>query len=422
MSTPPKASMAASTKPVAPSAVLTSATRGTTRTSGPSGLLSVDAASSTLARVRPHSATCTPSATSARATPRPRPEEEAATAARRPAIPRSMGGTVPPGPRSDGPHPTGVDLASHGTRTFFPPSRVRPWRSGSGVAVGTRNEDNVQTSVTRAARLARRSAAAAPRGRTKGGDNTERDARVDERFRTFRTTGDRDLRNQLIEEHRWLAVHCAQRFAHKGEPLDDLVQVAMLGVLKAVERFDPEYGVVFSTFAVPTITGELRRHFRDTTWAVHVPRRSRDLQHTVKVAVGELGHAFGRSPTAGEVAEHAGVAVEDVLDALEAARCYRKAPLPAAGDDDDGDIDNIGDHDRGIDAVDARVTIDALLRVLPARDRRIVELRYMSGLTQSQIATLVGVSQVQVSRLLRASLAKLNRALEDAPGAAVAPT
>lgn len=244
----------------------------------------------------------------------------------------------------------------------------------------------------------------------------------DERFRTLRATGDRALRNALIEDHRWLALHCARRFAGKGEPLDDLIQVAMLGVLKAVERFDPDYGATFATFAVPTITGELRRHFRDTTWAVHVPRRSRDLQHTVKVAVGELGHAFGRSPTAGEVAEHAGVAVEDVLDALEAARCYRKAPLPAAGDDDEGDIDNIGDHDRGIDAVDARVTIDALLRVLPARDRRIVELRYMSGLTQSQIATLVGVSQVQVSRLLRASLAKLNRALDDAQGATLAPT
>jgi RNA polymerase sigma-B factor len=248
----------------------------------------------------------------------------------------------------------------------------------------------------------------------------------DERFRTLRATGDRALRNALIEDHRWLALHCARRFAGKGEPLDDLIQVAMLGVLKAVERFDPDYGATFATFAVPTITGELRRHFRDTTWAVHVPRRSRDLQHTVKVAVGELGHAFGRSPTAGEVAEHTGVAVEDVLDALEAARCYRKAPLPASGDDDEGDIDNIGDHDRGIDAVDARVTIDALLRVLPARDRRIVELRYMSGLTQSQIATLVGVSQVQVSRLLRASLAKLNRTLEDTQGAdtqgaAVAP-
>ncbi|MGH9111613.1 MAG: sigma-70 family RNA polymerase sigma factor, partial [Acidimicrobiales bacterium] len=117
-------------------------------------------------------------------------------------------------------------------------------------------------------------------------------------------------------------------------------------------------------------------------------------------------------------AEHAGVAVEDVLDALEAARCYRKAALPGTSEDgDEGGLGSVGDHDRGLDAVDARVTVDALLRVLPARERRIVELRYMSGLTQSQIATLVGVSQVQVSRLLRASLAKLKGALDGAPGA-----
>ena len=110
-----------------------------------------------------------------------------------------------------------------------------------------------------------------------------------ERFRQYRTTGDRGLRNELIEDHRWLALHCAQRFANKGEPLDDLVQVAMLGVLKAVERYDPDFGATFATFAVPTITGELRRHFRDTTWAVHVPRRAKDLQHTVKVAVDRAG-------------------------------------------------------------------------------------------------------------------------------------
>ena len=135
------------------------------------------------------------------------------------------------------------------------------------------------------------------------------------------------MRNQLIEQHRWLAIHCAKRFADKGEPLDDLVQVAMLGVLKAVERFDPDYGAAFATFAVPTIVGELRRHFRDTTWAVHVPRRARDLQHTVKVAVDELGQLLGRSPTVAEIAGQAGVRQEDVLDALEAARCYRKTPL-----------------------------------------------------------------------------------------------
>jgi RNA polymerase sigma-B factor len=230
-----------------------------------------------------------------------------------------------------------------------------------------------------------------------------------ERFRQYQVTGDRQIRNALIEDHRWLAIHCARRFAGKGEPLDDLVQVAMLGVLKAVDRFDPDYGTTFATFAVPTITGELRRHFRDTTWAVHVPRRARDLQHTVKVAVDELGHVLGRSPTAGEVAEHAGLPVEEVLEALEAARCYRKAPMATTEDEDDG-LSNLGEDDPGIDAIDARVTVARLLRELPARERRIVELRYLSGLTQSQIAEIVGVSQVQVSRLLRASLARMNHA------------
>jgi RNA polymerase sigma-B factor len=236
-----------------------------------------------------------------------------------------------------------------------------------------------------------------------------------ERFRRYRATGDRKLRNQLIEDHRWLALHCAKRFDHKGEPLDDLIQVAMLGVLKAVERFDPDFGATFATFAVPTITGELRRHFRDTTWAVHVPRRAKDLQHTVKVAVNELGQMLGRSPTVDEIAGHTGVAVEDVLEALEAARCYRKTPLAVGGDDDGpaDDLARLGTADPGLDAVDAATTVGRLLEELPARERRIVELRFMGGLTQSQIAELVGVSQVQVSRLLRASLAKLNEALTD---------
>jgi RNA polymerase sigma-B factor len=238
-----------------------------------------------------------------------------------------------------------------------------------------------------------------------------------ERFRRYRTTGDRRLRNQLIEDHRWLALHCAKRFANKGEPLDDLIQVAMLGVLKAVERFDPDFGATFATFAVPTITGELRRHFRDTTWAVHVPRRAKDLQHTVKVAVNELGQMLGRSPTVDEIAGQAGVPVEEVLEALEAARCYRKTPLAATGDDGEvDDLTTLGGPDDGLDAVDATATVQRLLAELPARERRIVELRYLGGLTQSQIADLVGVSQVQVSRLLRASLAKLRGTLADVAG------
>ena len=254
--------------------------------------------------------------------------------------------------------------------------------------------------------------------RTAGDDGAQSAERRDdaERFRRYRAKADRKLRNELIEDHRWLALHCAKRFANKGEPLDDLIQVALLGVLKAVERYDPDFGATFATFAVPTITGELRRHFRDTTWAVHVPRRAKDLQHTVKVAVNELGQLLGRSPTVEEIAGQAGVPVEEVLEALEAARCYRKTPLAATSEDGEhDDLTTLGDVDTGLDAVDAAATVCSLLDELPPRERRIVELRYMGGLTQSQIADLVGVSQVQVSRLLRASLARLKDALADVP-------
>lgn len=270
--------------------------------------------------------------------------------------------------------------------------------------MGNRNEDIVETSATRVSRPAHRRA---PRPAAAG---TQK-ARVDVRFYEYRAGGDRDVRNQLIEEHRWLAVHCAQRFAHKGEPLDDLVQVAMLGVLKAVERFDPEYGVVFSTFAVPTIVGELRRHFRDTTWAVHVPRRLKDLHHTVNVAVTELGQSLGRSPTVDEIADRAGVPVEEVLETLEAGRSYSRVPLAPPNSDESDNEPNLGEVDRQMEAAEARMTVAGLMAVLPERERRIVELRFLGGLTQSQIADRVGVSQVQVSRLLRASLAKMNRTL-----------
>ena len=271
----------------------------------------------------------------------------------------------------------------------------------------------ITTTETAAARTAARRA-----GTTTEGAEGDPRAQDLERFREYRATGERDLRNALIADHRWLALHCAKRFANKGEPFDDLIQVALLGVLKAVERYDPDFGATFATFAVPTITGELRRHFRDTTWAVHVPRRAKDLQHTVKVAVNELGQILGRSPTVDEIAGHAGVPVEEVLEALEAARCYRKTPLAASSDDEAGvdDLSTLGGSDRGLDAVDAAATVERMLETLPARERRIVELRFLGGLTQSQIAELVGVSQVQVSRLLRASLARMGGALSDPAG------
>jgi len=235
---------------------------------------------------------------------------------------------------------------------------------------------------------------------------------LDPRFAEYRRTGDHKVRNALIEDHRWLAVHCARRFAHKGEPLDDLVQVAMVGILKAVERFDPDFGVVFTTFAVPTAVGELRRHFRDKTWAVHVPRRAKETYQIVTGVVEELSQVLGRSPSVQEVAQQASITVEDALEALEVGGCYRGVPLSPPSDDDSHESFPIGENDPGFDATDARMTVTDLLEALPdERERRIIQLRFFDGLTQSQIAAEIGVSQVQISRLLRASLEKMRAKL-----------
>lgn len=190
------------------------------------------------------------------------------------------------------------------------------------------------------------------------------------------------------------------------------MQVALVGVLKAVERFDPTFGTRFSTFAVPTVTGELRRHFRDRTWSVHVPRRAKELYQTVSSVADDLHQALGRSPSVPEVADRAGVSIEEALQSLEVSACYRGVPLAPVTDDDPGDGPRLGEDDRGYQAAEARVTVGRLMAVLPTdRERRIIRLRFLDGLTQSQIATEVGVSQVQVSRLLRASLDRMRREL-----------
>jgi RNA polymerase sigma-B factor len=255
---------------------------------------------------------------------------------------------------------------------------------------------------------------AGPPGRPDRPDRPDRPNRdeVLARFRAFRATGRRDLRNALIEEHRWIGLHCARRFAKRGEPIDDLTQVAQLGVLKAVERFDPEMGVSFTTFAMPTVLGELRRHFRDATWAVRVPRRAKDLHLELGAVVEQLSQRHGRAPTIDEIAETMQVSREDVLQAMEAGTAYRAAPLTPPGDGD-GDEDvmedgiTIGSGDPELGRSDDRMAARALLARLPPRERRIVFLRFFEEMTQSEIADLVGVSQVHVSRLLRSSLARL---------------
>jgi RNA polymerase sigma-B factor len=241
------------------------------------------------------------------------------------------------------------------------------------------------------------------------------DPAVLDAFDRYRATGDRDVRNQLIQQHHWIAVHCARRFANRGEPLDDLIQVGQLGVLKAVDRFDPEIGLSFTAFAMPTVLGELRRYFRDSTWAVRVPRRIKELHVELGATVEFLTNKLGRAPRVGELASHMGVDEETVLDAIEAGNAYRSAPLVPVGDENHvtSDAEAVGIDDEELSGMDLRVDVRRLLRRLQSRERRIVYLRFFEGLSQSEIAEQVGVSQVHVSRLLRASIESLRCGADD---------
>jgi RNA polymerase sigma-B factor len=237
------------------------------------------------------------------------------------------------------------------------------------------------------------------------------EAELAEQFAAYRRTGDPSLRDQLIEAHRWVALYCARRFANRGEPLDDLIQVGMLGVLKAFDRFDPDQGASFTTYAIPTVMGELRRHFRDTTWAVRVPRRIKDLHVELGAAIELLTGQLGRAPRVPDLAGHLGISEDQVLEALEARSAYRADPL-LASDDDQGtgnEAEAIGEIDADLLYADDRLAVRAMLRWLAPRERRIVYLRFFEGLSQSEIAAEVGVSQVHVSRLLRSSLERLRQ-------------
>jgi RNA polymerase sigma-B factor len=237
------------------------------------------------------------------------------------------------------------------------------------------------------------------------------DRELDPRFDEWHRTADRRLRNSLIEDHTWLASFCAARFSHRGEARDDLLQVALLGLVNAVDRFDPARGVAFSTFAVPTIVGELCRHFRDKTWSVHVTRRAKEASRTVAVVVDELTATFGRTPTVAELAERSGLSGDQVLEALEVNDLRRSVSLDPIEDVAPREDSALGMYDSGFASAEARSIVGPLLRALPtARDRRVVELRFIEGLTQSEIADRIGVSQVQVSRLLRANLDRMRRA------------
>jgi RNA polymerase sigma-B factor len=251
-------------------------------------------------------------------------------------------------------------------------------------------------------------------------DDTSSKTRADdcgvlERFRTYRRTGDRGLRNELVVEFAWVGRVAARRFANKGEPLDDLVQVAMYGVVKALERFDPDYGHGFATYALPTAVGELRRYFRDATWSVRVDRRTKELHLAMTDVVGQLTQELGRSPRVPEIAAHMRVSVDDVIEALQAGRSYRAAPLEHRNQDDSvveaHESRLLSADDPAIGSTADRVALHDVMSRMPERERRILYLRFFQELTQSEIAEQVGLSQVHVSRLLRSTLLECRRQL-----------
>lgn len=216
------------------------------------------------------------------------------------------------------------------------------------------------------------------------------------------------VRNRIVERYTGLAIALARRFENRGEPLEDLIQVASMALVGAVERFDTEQGAAFSSFATPTILGELKRHFRDKTWSVKVPRGIKELHLRVSPAVAELHASLGRGPTIPELAAHLGVSDEEVVEAMEAGAAYKPGALSAPDGDGDSREDRLlGEEDLGFSNIEARVTVRALMEKLPERERTIVYLRYFEDLTQSEIADRIGVSQVHVSRLLREALSRL---------------
>ncbi len=240
-----------------------------------------------------------------------------------------------------------------------------------------------------------------------------------ELFRRWRRFSDRAARDELIARYLPLARKLARRYMTSSEPYDDLVQVASLGLVKAVERFDPDRGFAFTSFAVPTIVGELKRYFRDSGWALHVDRAAQERARKVLDAQGKVSAHTGRPPTVGELAQYLEMSEEEVLDGLQTAEAYDTvsldAPVSGSGDAEGAAsrLESFGGGDHRLSLVDDQATIFAAAKHLPQREREILFLRFGADLTQTEIAERVGVSQMQVSRLLRRSLQRLRELTDD---------
>jgi RNA polymerase sigma-B factor len=239
---------------------------------------------------------------------------------------------------------------------------------------------------------------------------TQAKAEADALFREFRESGDVSVRNLLVERHLHLAEHLVRRYVGRSAPEDDLRQVARMGLVHAVDRFDPSKGFEFATFANRTMDGEIKRYFRDRTWSVRPPRRSQELYLMVRTAEEELTQALGRSPRVPELAHHLGVDEEDVLEGLEAVSAYRSTSLDPAGGEDEGDTlvhRSLGAADPEFSRAELGVWLETAMAGLEPRERQILEMRFARGMSQPEIAAEIGISQSYLSRLLRRILRDL---------------
>ena len=219
------------------------------------------------------------------------------------------------------------------------------------------------------------------------------------------------LRAALIERHLPLVTFMARKFADRGEPLDDLIQVGTIGLIKAIDRFEISKGFEFSTFATPTIVGEIKRHFRDKTWAVRVPRRLQELGASVTKATTELTQKLDRSPTPKEIAKHLGITVDDVAEALESNAAYSTVSLDVTSETSTSIGETFGALDEALEGVEYRESLKPLLAQMDDREKRILQMRFFDNLSQSQIATELGISQMHVSRILNKVLTHLREGL-----------
>jgi RNA polymerase sigma-B factor len=236
-------------------------------------------------------------------------------------------------------------------------------------------------------------------------------------LRRYHEDGDLAAREELIERYMALVRSLARRYSYRGEQLDDLVQIGAIGLIKAIDRFDLNRNVELTTYATPNIIGEIKRHFRDKGWSVRVPRGLQELNVQVSKLIEQLTVQLSRSPTIAELAEAAGVEEEAVLEALESGRAYNSVSLSQGGSsDEDGELDpleSLGSEDVEFELSEDRAVLAPGFKVLDQRERQILHLRFFSGLTQSQIAEQIGISQMHVSRLIRRSLEKIREEIAE---------